>query len=306
MRKVAVVVILAVALLAAYYILTYQAPPAGPASSEGVATKASPGEAAEGAGEQPADGADRVRLVTWNLLNFGGSKDEQEVAFIASLLRDFDVVAMQEVITSPKGAQAVARLDAQLDRSGAQWDYVVSDPTTGQGSERYAFLWKPSRVRLAGRPWLEPSLADALDREPYLARFETPQGRRMLVASFHAVPTAKKPADEIAWLDQLHQRYPDDHLLILGDFNLSEQHDAFDALKAAGYRPAIVDQKTSIRMRRKDGQHLANEYDNIFYEAAPLRVEAAGVIDFTDAFRTLRDARKISDHLPVSVDVLWN
>ena len=34
---------------------------------------------------------------------------------------------------------------------------------------------------------------------------------------------------------------------------------AIDELKEAGYQPVLVDQKTSIRMRRKDGQHLANE-----------------------------------------------
>ena len=58
-------------------------------------------------------------------------------------------------------------------------------------------------------------------------------------------------------------------------------------------------------MRRKDGQHLANEYDNIFYETAPLRVGTTGVVDFTSEFRTLKQAREISDHLPVFMEVGW-
>jgi len=252
-------------------------------------------------------GNETVKLITWNLLNFGKSKDDQEMAFIADLLRPYDVVAVQEVNTGPDGAQAVARLDDELDRRGAQWDYVVSDPTTGAGSERYAYLWKPSRVRLLGRAWLEAALADDLDREPYLARFETLQNRQqMLVASLHAVPRAKRPADEIALLDELHRLYGDDHLLILGDFNLSQKHQAWDELKAAGYQPVIVDQKTSLRRKRKDGQHLANEYDNIFYEPAFLQVGASGVVDFTGEFRTLKQARTISDHLPVFMEVRWN
>ncbi len=252
-------------------------------------------------------GNETVKLITWNLLNFGKSKDDQEMAFIADLLRPYDVVAVQEVNTGPDGAQAVARLDDELDRRGAQWDYVVSDATTGTGSERYAYLWKPSRVRLLGRAWLEAALADDLDREPYLARFETLQNRQqMLVASLHAVPRAKRPADEIALLDELHRLYGDDHLLILGDFNLSQKHQAWDELKAAGYQPVIVDQKTSLRRKRKDGQHLANEYDNIFYEPAFLQVGASGVVDFTGEFRTLKQARTISDHLPVFMEVRWN
>ena len=252
-------------------------------------------------------GNETVKLITWNLLNFGKSKDDQEMAFIADLLRPYDVVAVQEVNTGPDGAQAVARLDDELDRRGAQWDYVVSEPTTGAGSERYAYLWKPSRVRLLGRAWLEAALADDLNREPYLARFETLQNRQqMLVASLHAVPRAKRPADEIALLDELHRLYGDDHLLILGDFNLSQKHQAWDELKAAGYQPVIVDQKTSLRRKRKDGQHLANEYDNIFYEPAFLQVGASGVVDFTGEFRTLKQARTISDHLPVFMEVRWN
>lgn len=293
MRTFVVVLILVAALAAAYFILTYEGGPgaSAPASTEQTAPDAGPAT---------------VRLASWNLLNLGGSKSDDEIAFMAEQLRAFDVVAVQEVITSPAGAQAVARLDAALDRTGAAWDYVLSEATTGTGSERYAFLWKPARVRLVGRAWLEPALADPLDREPYLARFEAPNGRRMLVASFHAVPTAKRPADEIALLDALHTRYEADDVLLVGDFNLAESHYAFDELKELGYRPALVDQRTSLRMRRKDGRHLANEYDNIFYEAGPLRAARAGAIDFTGAFRTLREARQISDHLPVYMDVTWN
>ena len=300
MRTLVVLLILIIAVGAAYFILTYE--PAGDAPPAWTPGEEQPAAATASAVEGPAE----IRLVTWNLLNLGGSKDDQEIAFMAELLRDFDVVALQEVITSPAGAQAVARLDAALDRLGAQWDYVISEPTTGQGSERYAYLWKPSRLRLVGRAWLDQDLAAPLDREPYLARFETPDGRQMLLASFHAVPRAKRPADEVVLLDALHERYAADHLLVMGDFNLAEDHEAFDGLKSAGYRPAITDQRTSIRMRRRDGQHLANEYDNIFYEVAPLRPARTGVVDFTGEFATLRDARKISDHLPVFMDVVWN
>jgi endonuclease/exonuclease/phosphatase family metal-dependent hydrolase len=250
-----------------------------------------------------------VRIITWNLLNLGRSKDDQEMGYIANIISkgNGDVVALQEVIASDAGPNAVARLDEDLDYTGTRWEYIVSEPTTGQGSERYAYLWKPSRMRLVGQPWLEASLADPLDREPFMARFEDVRtGRQMLLASFHAVPRAKRPVDENVLLDQLHRRYPDDNLLVMGDFNLAQDHQAFDGLKAFGYRPVLVDQRTSIRMQRKDGEHLANEYDNIFYETGPLRAASGGVIDFTSDFNTLKLARTISDHLPVYMDVLWN
>jgi endonuclease/exonuclease/phosphatase family metal-dependent hydrolase len=211
-------------------------------------------------------------------------------------------------VTSPPGAQAVARLDAELDRMGFQWDYRLSAPTTGDGTERYAFLWKPSRVRLVGQAWLEPSLADPIDREPYLARFEQrASGQRVLVANLHAVPTSKDPEREIALLDTLHHLYPDDHIILLGDFNLDEDDEAWDELRALGYAQVLDDQPTSLRRKRRDepNGHLANEYDNIFYESAPLRATRTGIVDFTTSFETLREARRISDHLPVFMDVQW-
>jgi endonuclease/exonuclease/phosphatase family metal-dependent hydrolase len=163
-------------------------------------------------------------------------------------------------------------------------------------------------VRLVGQAWLEPALADPIDREPYLARFEQrASGQRFLVANFHAVPTSKDPEHEIILLDTLHQQYLDDHLIILGDFNLDEDDEAWDPLRALGYAQVLDDQPTSLRRKRRDepNGHLANEYDNIFYESGPLRATQAGIIDFTTSFETLRDARRISDHLPVFMDVQW-
>jgi len=252
--------------------------------------------------------APRIRLVTWNLYNFGRTKDDREIAVAARTLRDADLVAAQEIVTSPPGAQAIGKLDAALDRTGFEWDYRISDPTTGDGTERYAFLWKPSRVRLVGQAWLESSLAGPIDREPYLARFEHRQtGQRVLVASLHAVPRSKDPAREVVLLDRLHQKYTPDHLLILGDFNLDEDDEAFDALRRLGYRAVLDDQATSLRRSADPGPdgHLANEYDNIFVEAGPLRAARSGVLDFTSQFPSLKDARSLSDHLPVFVDVQW-
>ena len=250
-----------------------------------------------------------LRVVSWNIRDLGGSKDDDEIEFMAETLRDADIVAIQEVVTSPKGAQAVARLDAALDRKGFQWDYRLSDPTTGDGTERYAFLWKPSRARLVGQAWLEQSLADIIDREPYCARFENrATGQQVLIASLHAVPTSKDPETEIDDLDQLHHRYEPDHVIMLGDFNLDEDHEAFDELRALGYGQALDDQPTSLRRKRRDGPmgHFSKEYDNIFYEQAPLRAARTGVIDFTGAFETLKAARYISDHVPLYMDVQWN
>jgi|APHM01.1.fsa_nt_gi hypothetical protein len=115
-----------------------------------------------------------VRAVSWNLYNWGRTKDDQEIEVAAETLRDVDLVAVQEVVTSPPGTRAIGKLDAALDRTGFEWDYRLSDPTTGDGTERYAVLWKPSRVRPVGQARLASSLAGPIDREPYLGPLRTP------------------------------------------------------------------------------------------------------------------------------------
>src|SRR5690606_1961976 len=85
-----------------------------------------------------------LTLASWNIQDLGQSKNTEEIAFMANVLKDFDMVAIQEVVAKhPAGAQKVAELADELNRRGAKWDYRISDPTKSPSvymSERYAFL----------------------------------------------------------------------------------------------------------------------------------------------------------------------
>ncbi|UZR93398.1 endonuclease/exonuclease/phosphatase family protein [Chondrinema litorale] len=245
------------------------------------------------------------KIITWNLFNFGKSKNAQELEFIAETVRDFDVLAIQEVSTGPAGPQAVARLADILNRKGAKWDYIVSDATSGDGTERYAYIWKTSKVKLKGKPRLSKVLDKKVDREPFLAHFIN-KNDSFLLASFHAIPTSKKPETENSLLYLIHKNNVKQNMLFMGDFNQSEKHEAFDNLKKENYLPTITKQKTSLKMKVKNGQKLAKEYDNIFYEKDFFKIQASGIINFADSFRTLKEARKISDHIPIWIEIKVN
>jgi hypothetical protein len=61
--------------------------------------------------------------------------------------------------------------------------------TSGENSykrERYAFLWKPSKVKLIGRPWLEKFYHVEINREPFLATFQA-NGKHFTLVNFHAI-----------------------------------------------------------------------------------------------------------------------
>jgi hypothetical protein len=44
-------------------------------------------------------------------------------------VRDYDIIAIQEVVAGYGGAQAVAKLADELNRKGSKWNYIISDPT---------------------------------------------------------------------------------------------------------------------------------------------------------------------------------
>lgn len=245
----------------------------------------------------------QTKLLSWNLENFGKSKSNQEIAFIANTIKDFDIVTIQEVVAGNGGTQAVAKLADELNRKGTKWDYHISGPTSSSAykTERYAFLWKTSDVKLKGKPWLERNYHLEIDREPYFATFEI-KGKTITIASFHAITKSKQPETEIKYFKLLPLEYSNLNLVFAGDFNCPQSHSVFNPLKKMGFVPILRNQKTSLKQTCKKNECLASEYDNIFYKTNSLNYIKSDVILFYEKFVSLKEARKISDHIPIWVE----
>lgn len=239
-----------------------------------------------------------LNIISWNIQNFGRSKSESgaTMKYICDKVKIFDVVVVQEVSTSEFGAQAVAKLDDLLDRTGSSWDYIVSDPTTGAGSERYAYLYKRHRVKLK-ESGLEQTLSDKINREPFRAVF-TFKSNDYYLFNLHLVPTDKNPAAEAVQLASLGETYKGKRIIFMGDLNLSQSDAGFEPVKKWG-KPTLIGKKTSLKMKEGEGgQRLNMEYDN-FFITPNLKTKGSDVINFFDEFKDLKEARKISDHCPI-------
>jgi deoxyribonuclease-1-like protein len=250
----------------------------------------------------------QITLCSWNLENFGKSKSDSEMVFIARTLKDFDVVAVVEVVAGDGGAKAVARLADDLNRTGNKWDYTISDPTLSSSpskTERYAFIWKTSKVKLVGKAWLEQKYKLEIEREPYLATFDA-NGKEFTVATFHAITKSAQPEKEIKYFKLLPEEYPGKTLLFCGDFNCPESHTVFIPLKEMRYKPVFQKQKTSLKLECKNGECLASEFDNIFYDANKIQFQKSAVVQFYKKFPTLKEARMVSDHCPVYFEFSLN
>ncbi len=240
------------------------------------------------------------KLLSWNLENFGSSKSNTEITFIANTIKDFDIVAIQEVVAGDGGAQTVARLADELNRKGAQWDYTISNPTISSAykTERYAFLWKTNSIKKIGKAWLEKKYHLEIDREPYFCTFQY-ENKQFTVATFHAITKKMQPETEIKYFKFLPEEYPNLNLIFLGDFNCPQSHTVFNPLKKMGYQPTLVNQKTSLKQKCENNNCLASEFDNIFYNSSKNTVLKSGVVPFYQNFNTLKEARMISDHIPI-------
>jgi endonuclease/exonuclease/phosphatase family metal-dependent hydrolase len=151
---------------------------------------------------------------------------------------------------------------------------------------------------LADSPWLQKKYSEEISREPFFATFASGSDS-FTVVNFHATTKDKYPETEIKYFKYFLQEYPDLNLIFCGDFNTSHLNSVFNPLKAAGFKPVLQNQKTTLSHFCYNGDCLASEYDNVFFDTLKINMQVSGVIHFYKNFPSRKAAEKISDHLPV-------
>lgn len=248
----------------------------------------------------------RVRLISWNIQDLGGTKNAFELQRMVAILKNYDLIVIQEVVAKdPRGAQAVALLDDLLDRTGSNWDYTVSDETSSskpKQRERYAYLWRTNVLNKRLDARLDTALSDLCLREPYLAQFRVVGGGSFFVVNFHSKIYDEHPEDEIRYFSEYKRRFNSDKVLIVGDFNLDEKHPVWEDLYRKGYASVLKNTKTTLKRSCKGHQYLSHSIDNIYYDTMGFSVVDGATYDFVRECSNLKEARKLSDHLPVIME----
>lgn len=255
---------------------------------------------------QPSDGCKKL-FVSWNMKDMGNSKSSESLEVMASVLKDADVVAIQEVVAGKGfGAKKVSDLVQVLAQKGQPFDYIVSDPTfpSSPGVERYGYLIRKHILFSRDDAHLVKSLEDAIDREPYTLTAKWKDEAMVTFFTIHTVPTKKKPELEVAVLPSSDEVKNASPVIFAGDFNLPARS-TDPVFTQMGYTGQIRE-KTSIKDKLDaQGNYLLHQYDNIYTKG--IHVCESGVIDFVDQYfspvtqESLRKAREVSDHLPVYI-----
>ena len=115
-----------------------------------------------------------LKLAAWNIRNLSdASRTDADLHKIEKTLIDYDFIAISEL----RDEKVLKRLQRILSESGAEYDYLISDPVGQAGSphkERYAFLYYKGLVSVVTDGELYPDAADGKDdfvRDPYWATF---------------------------------------------------------------------------------------------------------------------------------------
>lgn len=235
---------------------------------------------------QTSDGRGLV-IASWNIerLGHGQNKDYEALGQIGQL---FDFIAVQEA-------------------TGETWGMMYSH-RIGRSTykEKYAFVWRESRIDYLDGAVVYLDPGDLFAREPYSARFkDLSSGDEFAVAMVHIVYGRRisdrtEEIEELArYWDWLHEIYPGTPVLLMGDFNLQPRHAAWQPLREKGVQPLIVEGATTLSS--VDGR-FANLYDNIWVaESGPYASSSAGIIEFPALLGITHEQarRHVSDHTPI-------
>jgi deoxyribonuclease-1-like protein len=124
------------------------------------------------------------------------------------------------------------------------------------------------------------------------------------VVNFHSRKHNDHPEKEIMYFNNYPKKLASNNVFILGDFNLNERHEVWDDLYNLGFKSAVEKKKTTLKMVCKNGVYLNHSIDNIYYNSSEVRFVNSDHLDFVKTCSDLKNARMLSDHLPVFLECI--
>jgi endonuclease/exonuclease/phosphatase family metal-dependent hydrolase len=220
--------------------------------------------------------------MSWNIQNLGETKFKRDTTITAignvMIESKADIIAIQEVVLNSYGDSCIIKLSKIL-----KYNYVISGRTSGDGAERYAFLYRKDIT--LDTSYLESNLASVIGREPFVGHF-TYNCRELVIRQVHLVPASKNPATEVK---QLYY-YKDG--IICGDFNLTDLSVVYEPLFSY-FKSPLLGQGTTLKM---DDSVSTNSYDHFLVDD-DIKINHQYVFNYK--YKWVR--RSLSDHLPIVI-----
>jgi len=255
--------------------------------------------------QAPAGGkpTDAITIASFNIQVFGESKisKPQVVDVLARVVRNFDVVAIQEV--RAKSDSVIPQFVSAINADGSRYQFVIG-PRLGRtvSKEQYTFIYDSNRIEVdPSSVGTSPNPGDRLHRPPLHARFRVRANPPESGFSFWLVDTHTDPdevATEVNALAEVFQemkalRPDEDDVILLGDLNAGPpQFGKIKQIPGVGW--AVSGVTTNTRRSKT--------YDNLIFDQRTTTEYTGrwGVLDLQNTFGlSLDKALEVSDHNPV-------
>lgn len=263
-------------------------------------------------------------------IKFVGLYEKRENQALAELLKDYDLVVVQELIAPPSAVPANStRSRAKLffDAMAARgFSNVLSESDTGNAdlgsftsrTEYFVTFYKPGRVAPASdlpNGFISAPLSrhPSFRRVPYATGFRTPDGKLdFVLVSVHLEPEERDfRAGEFraidAWLGRQHSAQSERDLIVLGDCNIQSK------AELTANTPANFISLNADCVRTNVARGSAKPYDHVFYHPQfTTEMDTGFGFQVVDLVETVQPGRplastaeqnlffqKYSDHHPV-------
>jgi endonuclease/exonuclease/phosphatase family metal-dependent hydrolase len=255
-----------------------------------------------------------ITIATWNIRDLSThSRNDFELLQISYILQKYDFIAIQEV----NDQEVIHRLVHWLKVLDNSYGSLISPPSgTGSEKEQYSFLYRKKSIKCLGSSKLaEGNFA----RPPFMASFKAGDfdftvisihicfgcnglgkvGRRLEIQRLTSV-----------YSNLLHGQEKD--ILLMGDFNLDPNDDAFLTLKTIGSTQPILTCEPHEACSQLSTTRETNLFDNMWFDRQHVNEYANehGIFDFDEElfedpsgdssdYRERYARFAVSDHRPV-------
>ncbi len=247
--------------------------------------------------------SETIRIASFNIQVFGTTKASkpQVMDILARIVRQFDVVAIQEVRS--RDQSLIPGFVDLVNATGRRFDYAISPPLGRTSStEQYVFIFDTASVEIDRiQLYTIDDPDDLLHREPYVGWFRVrgpaqEEAFTFTLANIHTDPDEVKL--ELDRLDDAYRAVRDDgrnedDVILLGDLNVGDQ-----GMGELGRLPGITWVISGVPTNTRG----TAQYDNLVFHGQATRefTGRGGVFDFLQQYNlTQEEALEVSDHLPV-------
>jgi deoxyribonuclease-1-like protein len=225
------------------------------------------------------------------------TKETEVIPEMAEILRNFDLIAIQEVSTDASGSQSIGKLQAELNNKGAGWDVILTTFIKGSKGEKFALLFRKDKfMKLAGSELITSMGISRGISHPMIKDLRT--GKIINIYNFHLKPKTDGPLEELAQITGHWQSFDTNYSIYSGDFNLNGKKIDKVFYDVLGMKSLITGETSLGNVIDAKNGYYSQEFDNIMVGKGIEVVETA-ILDFVPLAQNLKEAKKISDHLPV-------